>query len=1001
MNKNLGLLCAVALVGFITLACDDETSSTESESTSELQLIFDLDREYNEPNGIGELSFPLPNDSIFSSKETWALTKPLGEVRLLSDWQEQLSLLGGAPLYPILSAPLSQKIELDDLLLRQTNDSMLDDAIYLMCLSAACKGELIPLDFGLVSQDYGLFNELNALAESSPYPSPKLLSPLSTPLSPMFAQEEKLADLKVILEQVAEPVNSLIWNREQQDNGYVLLSDAPSLGERAQVLNFRPKTSLKPKCEYAVLLTKALRSNDSTMSTRVMGKMPSSLSGKKAKIEALMEAGALPANTLASFWTFTTGDPTQLKLALRQAVTQELMNDDQGFNEVAKKSANFSHGVATTHRWASRESEAACEAREGLDCRVDLEQQALPLHGVRALAMAWADAQGNSSEQQTALYQSYQAVKGLFSGELNTWYVAKWQGASNANQLKLQADKRAFWCVIPSTGEYVDRELNAQTRQSPFPVILWADDSGHERLNLLLWAGYFARAGFASCAIESTVKDQALSPEFNLALSIKWRDYGFSSSLAQDVLDPDIDKRLYQNSSLAQVNRPLNRALTQQQFTWWLSQGNMGPLDQEFNTLKALTLLPNEAVDTELESQEYPLGALVYAGEGEGASAAIISGVMDPNTSAVVSVDLSADFNQQHLIGIGRGASDQFLNRDLGPWLIWDHALSAWRWTADSQGQASMQIQDQDGQTLPLSDHYQDERFSLERLNGKWVALYNQDQKITGQKVKISIDSNPVLSVPSMKGDLIRLQVFGSPEAQAWDVESSVNFIAPYSGAAGLAGTETARSCWRLKQWEHALDDPLELSSWIKGSEGSSVQELRTLMIAHPRAMAKPLAASLRMSEFLDLDFERKRSELYGLSAKAFLVLSQAYEASRAWGLPWMDWDDLDLLDMMTPAFTRNVQLSLQRQSFSGGYHALKMPWRLSQSSGLALPEDPEEPLETMTVNLINRFLHGLSYQASPEELNDRCLNELSPSLKACAFLSVTADELEALNSAE
>jgi hypothetical protein len=579
MNINLGLLCAVALIGIMTWACGDEISSTEFENILGLQLIFDLDREYNKPNGIGELSFPLPNDSIFSSMETWRLKKSLGEMGLLSDWQEQLSLLGGAPLYPILSAPLSQEIDLDDLLLRQNNDSMLDDAIYLVCLSSACEGEFIPLDFGLVSKDYGLFNELNALAENSPHPSPKLLSPLSTPLSPMFAQDDELADLKMILQQSAEPVNSLIWKREQQDDGYVLLSAAPSLGERAHVLNFRPKTILKPKCEYAVLLTKALRSNESTMSTRVLGDIPSSLSGKKAKIETLMKAEALSSKTLASFWTFTTGDPMHLKLALRQAVTQELINDDLGLNEVAQKSANFSQGIAKIHRWATPESEAACEAREGLDCRVDLEQQALPLNGVRALAMAWADAQGNRSQQQMALYQSYQAVKGLFSGELNTWYVAQWQGAANANQLKLQADKRPFWCIIPSTGEYVDRELSSQTRQAPFPVLLWADDSGHERLNLLLWAGYFARAGFASCAIESTVKDQALSPEFNLALSIKWRDYGFLSSLAQDILDPNIDRKLYQNESLTQVNRPLNRALTQQQFTWWLSQGNMGPLD--------------------------------------------------------------------------------------------------------------------------------------------------------------------------------------------------------------------------------------------------------------------------------------------------------------------------------------------------------------------------------------------------------------------------------------
>ena len=122
---------------------------------------------------------------------------------------------------------------------------------------------------------------------------------------------------------------------------------------------------------------------------------------------------------------------------------------------------------------------------------------------------------------------------------------------------------------------------------------------------------------------------------------------------------------------------------------------------------------------------------------------------------------------------------------------------------------------------------------------------------------------------------------------------------------------------------------------------------------------------------------------------------------SADWQTADSDWDDLDLLEMMTPAFTRNVQLSLQRPSFSGGYHALKMPWRLKQSFGLALPEDPEESLETLTLNLITRFLYGLSYNASAEELTELCLNQLAPSLKACSFLSVTNDELEALDSEE
>ena len=103
-----------------------------------------------------------------------------------------------------------------------------------------------------------------------------------------------------------------------------------------------------------------------------------------------------------------------------------------------------------------------------------------------------------------------------------------------------------------------------------------------------------------------------------------------------------------------------------------------------------------------------------------------------------------------------------------------------------------------------------------------------------------------------------------------------------------------------------------------------------------------------------------------------------------------MDWDDLDLLMSYEPSFTRNVQLSLGRSVFAGGYHALRFPWRSNQRSGLSLPASPDEPLSIVTTNLINRFLNGLSHNASVEALSDMCLNYVAPSAQACSFLSIT-----------
>ena len=105
--------------------------------------------------------------------------------------------------------------------------------------------------------------------------------------------------------------------------------------------------------------------------------------------------------------------------------------------------------------------------------------------------------------KKRALFESYRAVRGLFSGVLNGWSVTQWAGTETGDGLKVSARSRPFWCVIPESGDWIDQKLSPRRRQAPYPILIWSVDSTTERLDLLLHAGHFARAGFASCAIET------------------------------------------------------------------------------------------------------------------------------------------------------------------------------------------------------------------------------------------------------------------------------------------------------------------------------------------------------------------------------------------------------------------------------------------------------------------------------------------------------------------
>ncbi len=1022
------LVTCLIVLGGLFFGCDDQLAPNEIDSSMGPRLIFEVSDPSSGDGIINELSFPLPNDALFNIKDQeWRLLPELSSSSLLSSWADDVSLLEGAPLHPLISVPLTQELDLDELLLRQDSESLKDDAIFLLCLSGSCMGDLIPLDFGRETLNYGLFAELNTLAESDGRPSPSRLSKLSSPISPLLRtsplesdsigiMQSKLLnqysrvhqDLAMITRlganDEAEPL-SLIWSDSQQASGQHVMTSAPSLGEGAVTLTFRPKHALDASTQYAVILTRALRSSQGALSQQIRGDA-NLLDLDLRRVRSLLKSEGVDGDDVLHTWTFTTGDPLKLQRSLRRVI--ELGEESQ--SELGQAASALSPRLITAHRWFTAGSIAACESRGGASCRVDNDQIALLSDGVRGLALAWAETKHQqqtgeelSAAEKSTLYESYRAVRGLFSGELSGWSVSQWRGSSSASELKIKDQSWPFWCVIPESGEWIDQELKPQRRQAPYPLIMWSTDSMRERLDLLLHAGFFARAGFASCAMETRETDQPASAyeelenTLTLMLSRQWREYSWSPSLALSLLKAQPNET-GRSSNLIRRSRPLNRALTLQQLTHWIERGdtnNTTPL----STLRALVKISNmEQISQEpqVERQlEFPEGALVYGGVGEGATAASLSVAMDLNAKGLVTVDLVAHYLQHSAVGIGRGGSDVFLNRELGPWLLWrdlDGPSSAgWSWGNDSLGSPMISLVNAEGEALPMPEAHlwSNELSSLQTLEGKWVALYNHKSEQLGIKRLFSGVETPPLTVMTKRGDPLSLQVFAREEDEEPELKSTTRVLAPQSGIGASPNSESARVLWRLRQWAHSTDEPLSRPLSLTN------EQARALLIAHPRSVLTPISGSIEAASSLGISNERPRQDLYDLTPTDFLLLSQAYEPERAWGVPWVDWDDLDALTISEPSFTRNTQLSLYNLAFSGGYHALKFPWRLDYRSGLGLPEDPQESLETYRINSINSFLNGLARNASIEELNDMCLHYLVPSARACSFLSITPRDLE------
>ena len=356
--------------------------------------------------------------------------------------------------------------------------------------------------------------------------------------------------------------------------------------------------------------------------------------------------------------------------------------------------------------------------------------------------------------------------------------------------------------------------------------------------------------------------------------------------------------------------------------------------------------------------------------------------------------------------------------RSFGPWLEWgESALDedvqvGWKWVDDGQGNHGLTERREEAEVeVRVNTHvWIPEGISERTLDGRWVALYNERTGQVGPLRQFEGFDTLPLTVPSRMGDELSLHIFSQPDAARPALISSTQIIAPSLGWGVRPSSEGARVAWRTAQWETALDDPLEITHLLTQPrvtlQGEMRDEVRSLVIAHPRSYHSQLSGSLRFAEELRIGVDQPpQVALYDLTPYDFLFMSQAYEPLRAWGEPWLDWDDLDQLAESQPPFTRNTQLLLSRPTTLGGYHALRLPWRENNATGLSLPATPLSqstssqlwdltPLPNLTINLIGTFMNSLHRASSSEELDVPCLQWLTPSVQACSHFTITDRDL-------
>jgi hypothetical protein len=1019
MNKCvtwvLFLLITLSLTALSLTGCEDSTSSPllSAPPSNGPLIAFELDLNDDE----SPAQSPLPNDLFTSiSLESTAGQPQPRATRLPSDWHPNASAwstlvdqMHGAPTSPLIYVPLSAPIDADLLRERHANSTLEDDLIFLLCLSPKCLGKPIALDIERPPLTYGIFANLQSIDQEG-HIFRDWMSRLSLPVPQALKTDPRLKGLA-----------SLLWSDETQRVGAI--SQQPLENEGA-ALFLRPLMPLSPQTQYAVIITTDLtdEAGSSVRSPFEGSHHPQQRETLQPVIDFLPQFG-LNQSGVALMWSFTTGDPTQLISTVSDAI--------RGQGPLVERTAALRPSLITAHHWVDELSQSECDSQVSDRCDVSAGEITLTREGVAQLAVAWAQAEsdeggGRSEEELERLVNSYETVDHLFGGTLSGWEVAHIGAPSKLNReetpwtgIDFRSVKRSFWCVIPREGVWFNELLEPQSRQAPFPVVLWASDSVSERLELLKWAGQWSQFGLASCAIESTPKYEPLPSALGLTLSRAWSGTPWSISLAlswlnrgspQDSIsstDEEVPQSLSKAARFSDLVplREINRTLALQQLSHWLSDEEIATDLASTSASDRRALLESARALIDVRNLELPLS---YGGEGGGAAAAILSGAVDPYAGAVVAVDPTADYVRHSAIAQGQRGLTETLRDTLGPWL---------KCQLNAEAEVSM-----DSVSYECSwEHDPSITFSFSAPEtASWATLDNVTSAQLGRRRPLR--ETTYLTVGGMRGDQVTLSVFSNPstltplEMEVTPALQTDILQLPRSGWGASPQSVEAREAWMWSSWLWSLVDPInfipslyEAPKAARKTLEQGVEEANLFILTHPHRETHPVASGLSLARVAHLSSSPEwvkrvqeegsdsisdkggslwhptigRPDLYDLTEDDLFLYIGVYDSLFTRRDPsWVDWDTLDEGHPLSPPLERSMRLRLESRSPLGRLNLMRA--HLSSASF----HGSFERLDSLPVSQVGAFLSRAEERGGLSSLDDECLKVSFGLLGVCRALS-------------
>jgi hypothetical protein len=537
MRRRAWLFAAIAL-----LACDpafDEHAAglRLAKSTGGPVVMFDL-----EAKPLPEI--PFPNDLATRPDPTSPTGRRLnlsliGPTLFERRVREKADQLDGFGVYAPITVRFDRRIDVQGLRERHRNKLLTDDAVYLVDVDPQSPGfgEIVPIDLGYWAELPNRFR--TKPGQHAPHTGrfPQVVSRQGQ----YFDYDPRARNVSLVMEMTGEQDadgDGIPTDAEDTD-GDGTLDHANALGAppsdpgsteaadalvpfyefETNTLIIRPIMPLREATTYAVVLSRFI-----TDEQKRPIESPFAYVNHARQTEALKPlADILPKRGLsfddvAFAWSFTTQSATRDLVAIRRGL--------YGHGTLGWLADQFPAEMTEIWPWRSEASVQACAQGATDDatrakCGVGGNPNLAGAYQLLSpLKVALAGLVGEDPEAVNGLAESYRYVDYIVAGKFRSpdFLVDRDGLASDGNPQSddesFDVDARegtatvgpgevTFWCTIPKTLEYTDKDGLTHVHKPPFPVVLYGHGYGASRLEMLGFAGNHARFGLATCGLDA------------------------------------------------------------------------------------------------------------------------------------------------------------------------------------------------------------------------------------------------------------------------------------------------------------------------------------------------------------------------------------------------------------------------------------------------------------------------------------------------------------------